>query len=446
MPLPMTVRNARKSPDRTIATVVLLINALPPQTTLTGLIITAPRQAKILRHNYMPTRHLIIIVAVISGLIVLGVILFLLFINPGDQTAPGSQTEPDTLSVSSQLPLAGPASVGFSGKDLTPYPPDHSPYQKPRLVSDLPLIDASLGTSDQQIHLVTKEDKKLGSLNLTSHTFNATNVLDNSCAIIRWSPDGRHIAVMNQAEPQIITLETGQTTPLSPDIKNLIFSPAGDKIAYQYYSPEKQLPDLSIADVNGQNFTRIAYLNGLTSELSDTVILHAWSPDNYIYVSAESSGISAQPLNRVKIADHSRQPLVEWKSVRALQYSPQGHILAAEIFGPDPTDETQNYRPRLATINPDSGKQNDLGIGTFLEKCAWSHDEKSLYCALSADLDSTQSQEVIVKIGIDTKQQTQITGIFADQNFNLRHPFVSHDDRTLYFINNLDNKLYSVDL
>lgn len=385
----------------------------------------------------------IIIISLISGLAVLGVILLLVALNPSAPAPIENQVANTAPPVFSQLPTAGPASAQFGNQNLTPYQPDDTPYPLPQLIYDQPIIDASLNANGQQVFLVTREERQLIAYNLADQQSTTLSTLGKGCAILSWSPDGKRLAMLNQGAPQIINLETGLTATLDSNIKNLIFSPAGDKIAYQYYSPETEDSVLTTADIDGKNFQRITHLNDLTAPWSNTVIFQAWSPDNYIYVSPESSDLSATPLQRVQLSDHNRQTLTNWTDVRALLFSPAGKYLAAEIYN---TKTDPQPHPRLATIDSQTGQQTDLKIDSFLNNCAWSPDEAYLFCPLAADIFSLESQNIITRVNLSTKEQTQITGLVAGQNFNIRRLLASPDDQKLYFINSLDNKLYSVDL
>jgi hypothetical protein len=85
------------------------------------------------------------------------------------------------------------------------------------------------------------------------------------------------------------------------------------------------------------------------------------------------------------------------------------------------------------------------GIENNLEKCAWMNRSEDIICALSANIQGYDSNDILVKVNLSDMSQEQITGL-GDEVININHLLLTSDDNTLFFVNNINENLYKLDL
>jgi hypothetical protein len=90
-----------------------------------------------------------------------------------------------------------------------------------------------------------------------------------------------------------------------------------------------------------------------------------------------------------------------------------------------------------------------------VKKCVWSTDSKSLFCALPGNIPETsilpndwqegklQTTDTFWKIEVATGEKERLIEIEKiSGSFDVLEPFLSQDEKTLFFSNKADGKLY----
>jgi hypothetical protein len=93
----------------------------------------------------------------------------------------------------------------------------------------------------------------------------------------------------------------------------------------------------------------------------------------------------------------------------------------------------------------DGNNKQYTGIENKLEKCAWMNDSKNIICALSANIQGIGSNDILIKVNLSDMSQTQLTGL-QDEIINVRDLLVTSDDNDLYFVNNINENLYQLNI
>ena len=110
-------------------------------------------------------------------------------------------------------------------------------------------------------------------------------------------------------------------------------------------------------------------------------------------------------------------------------------------------------------MNSQGGQLQSLMFPTFASKCVWSQDSKNLYCALPGDISDSavlpndwqeskiSTTDTFWKIDIATSKKDRLVDPEKIQgSFDAFNPFLSPDEKTLFFTNKSDGKLYKLSL
>jgi hypothetical protein len=110
-------------------------------------------------------------------------------------------------------------------------------------------------------------------------------------------------------------------------------------------------------------------------------------------------------------------------------------------------------------MNADGNQFQSLGFTTFASKCVWSADSKYLFCALPGDISENailpndwqegklRTADTFWKIEVSSGKKARLIEtkkIYG--SFDALNPFLSKDEKTLFFVNKVDGKLYKLSL
>jgi hypothetical protein len=123
------------------------------------------------------------------------------------------------------------------------------------------------------------------------------------------------------------------------------------------------------------------------------------------------------------------------------------------------SDEKGGKKTDLAVMNASGGQFQSLNFPTFVKKCAWSADAKFLFCAMPGNIPEgailpndwqegkVQTADTFWKIEIATGKKDRL--VETDKiggSYDTLNPFLSSDEKFLFFINKVDGKLYRLTL
>ncbi|GEM_PF-6370061 len=390
----------------------------------------------------MSRRNKITVIIIAITAVAAGVVLFLWLQPDETPVTPEPGNEPG-----SQLPLANPAPGRFASDDmktadLESRPATDNPYPDPNAVIDEEIYSPVLAPSGQGIYALSLNDDKLTEYSLAGDKIRNISNQACECADIVWAPDKRKAFISDNSGPRIISA-AGETYELNPNVRNGIFSADSDSFAYQYNDIETNENIMAISNDQGQDYRNLLSLSLFTGPESGLIIFYEWSPDNYIYLSGEVTDVSGSSVSRVNADTGDIENLADWGSVSGLSYSPDGEVIAVEK-----TDIRSSGEPipAISFVDPEGESVSDLTIETFLNKCTWLDDSQHMVCALSSDFYTGQGQDLIFVYDLESGNKEQLTGVITDEPFRVTSPFPNASEDTLYFLNRLNRKLYSIPL
>ena len=117
----------------------------------------------------------------------------------------------------------------------------------------------------------------------------------------------------------------------------------------------------------------------------------------------------------------------------------------------------QDQGPKLSVLDPIAHKSITTPFYTLPEKCVWSADGATAYCAVPTAITGSQYPDVwyqgqvsfddkFVKIDTSTGNAITIADSTTETSVDATHLFINSDESKLFFINKKDSTLWSLDL
>lgn len=273
----------------------------------------------------------------------------------------------------------------------------------------------------------------------------------NNLADILWSPSGTKVIARWAKEGidkfSYFNYDTKINTPIRDNVDSFVWQ-GDNKVFYKFYNPATQERFLSIANPDISDWANIAsfaYPNVSIAPIPRTGLISFWNrPDAFFETNFAS----------VPIPGGATSSIFKGKFGADFLWNNSGTYALASH-----SDQKSGSQIQLATINSKGGEYKNLDIATFVSKCAWSKDNKTIYYALP---DAMPANMILPNDYIDKKFNTQdsfwkfntITGekskiLGADKtpgDVDAENLFFNADESMLFFINRLDDKLYRIDL
>ncbi|MEK7085145.1 MAG: WD40 repeat domain-containing protein [Patescibacteria group bacterium] len=261
---------------------------------------------------------------------------------------------------------------------------------------------------------------------------------------VAWAPDGNRAVLKYAAGSSISIISakfTGSTTQgvfLSSDLKDILFSPKGDRIAYVAESGGDGV--IITASPENKN-PRVIFKNPFSSWM------FLWPEEGIMYIAPRPSAYLNGFLYRLNIASGALEKIAGPRA--GLLFSVSGNtVLVSESNPRKKTIDT-------LVLDAKTGKTSLSPVRVIPEKCAWSKKEKeAAFCAVSDPFppavipdDWYQGKilfaDKVVKINFGAAPQKEfMLGEFAD----VYKPFLSPEEDKLFFINRVDGALWALEL
>lgn len=276
---------------------------------------------------------------------------------------------------------------------------------------------------------------------------------------VSWSGD-RSKAVISIAKGNLPTpLETDKTKEyfyfdfvaqasqkIDAHFQNIAVSPDSKKIAYIYTEADKNIFNLSVADPDGSNWRKIAFLDKgegrlLWIDSNKTVFYHApaASRQGSLYVYDVTEGKDSFIFSSGKYGFSARFSLdgkgIIWNE------------------GPKGVHQPALYTGELAQ----SKSGNKASIDGLAEKCAWFFDNENILCGVPENFSQYYfqpndwasgkfvSRDSFYKINAKTNELTRIAEAKQfDKDYDIADSFMTQDGKGMYFIRKHDGKLYEL--
>jgi hypothetical protein len=236
-------------------------------------------------------------------------------------------------------------------------------------------------------------------------------------------------------------------TALKSGIDQAVWDSIGSKIIYKYFDAKTKQRTLNVADADGSNWKSIAEIPfkyvSFASIPSTSIVAYWNSPraneETQLYTSILAPGSEQKALFRGRFgADYL--------------WSPDG---SEALVSSLPTFDSKTISLGLLNLK---GEYIDLKVPTVVSKCVWSADGKFIYYALPNGIPADAvmpddyidkkitTEDTFWKMEVATGKKERI--IAPDQingKYDASSLVVSPTEDAIFFINNLDRKLYRLE-
>lgn len=275
----------------------------------------------------------------------------------------------------------------------------------------------------------------------------STDTLTNLSGVL-WSPNkDKAIHIFNDQgiiKKYFYDFETKQSTKLSQNIGYISWAPNEDRIVYQYLGPTEE-SSISISNPDGLDWTNV-----FPTRMKDLII--KWPSSNKVALITKPSGLTQGTAYTLNLANNDFQKIIEPTYGLTTLWSPQANKL---LFS-----ETDHQGKDLKLKIADLGQPtiNQLDIITLPEKCVWSTDNQTVFCAVPENIPQiailpddyhknlTSFSDHFWKINVNTGQKIKIFENKGEQIYDAKNLLLSPSEDYLIFINQLDDLLYSLEI
>lgn len=274
----------------------------------------------------------------------------------------------------------------------------------------------------------------------------SSNVLQNLLKVL-WSPDrDKVIAIFEDnglLKKYFYDYNTGISVPLDRNVRHISWAPEEDKIAYQYYNAQTEDNNISVANPDGSEWENV-----FQTRMSNLIV--EWPKSGQISIRTKPSGLSQSVVYTIETASDNFEKVIENYGLSAL-WSPTGDKL---LFS---ETNSQGEKLKLKIVDLPNQLVKELSIATLPEKCVWSQDNRTIFCAVPKNIsesvilpDDYYKQSVVFddefwRVNLQTEEAIKIytpEGAVYDANDLLLSP----QEDYLLFVEQKDGLLYSLEL
>jgi len=241
--------------------------------------------------------------------------------------------------------------------------------------------------------------------------------------------------------------KTGLSTPLDDNIDWISWSPKEDKIAYQYYNPQTEENNISVANPDGTNWTNI-----FQTRMKDLIV--EWPKSDQVAIRTRPSGLAQSDAYVISLSQSALEKVISQAYGLTLLWSPLGDkVLYSET-------NNQGKKLKLKLLNLNTKKITEIALVTLPEKCAWSGDNKTIFCAVPQEISNfailpddyykktVSFDDNFWRINTDEERTTPIYSARNEETaaYDAKNLLLSPLEDYLLFINQKDGRLYSLPL
>lgn len=322
-------------------------------------------------------------------------------------------------------------------------------------VSDEPVFGATLSSDGKFIYYLLAGNGQLNQVGLDGKLDKviSTEKFENIKKII-WNKSKNRVIIEAKdgsgkfSEFFYYDLANKSVTTLKKNIDSVAWSNLGDKIIYKYYDPKTKKRTLSIADPDGKNWRDLASFDYYGVEISPV----PGSSDVSFWPSPNA--FAPTSVNLILFSGENKKEILKDRFGVNVLWSPSGQWGAVSY-----TDQKGGHKTDLALMNAQGGQFQSLAFPTFAAKCVWSADSKFIFCALPGNIPDSavlpndwqegkiKTSDTFWKIEVSTgKKERLIDAEKISGSFDVLNPFLGKDEKTLFFVNKADGKLYKLTL
>lgn len=267
---------------------------------------------------------------------------------------------------------------------------------------------------------------------------------------IIWSPDKEKVIGLFQKGDQIQkylhNYQAGQSILMNNNINQVAWSPDGNKIAVQTFNSETQTSTISISNADGADLKDV-----FSTRLKDFVL--DWPTIDKLSLKTKPSGLSDGLVLSVNPDNGNFYKVLGNIFGLNIKWSPLGNIL---IYS---STTTEGKNPSLFLADQTGQTKKSLGLTTLVEKCSFSQDNRTLFCAVPQKTSEnavwpddyykgmTATADIFAKVDLESGESIVIFSTDGNEKtYDATDLFLSPKENYLFFTNRKDGLLYSLKL
>ncbi|MFZ1682715.1 MAG: hypothetical protein WAU88_01160 [Candidatus Zixiibacteriota bacterium] len=269
---------------------------------------------------------------------------------------------------------------------------------------------------------------------------------------ILWSPRGETLLYLVETDGNQrwhhLSLASGITTPLRPEMSRLVWTNLGESILYQFTDPVTGKGSLNLSNPDGQNWKKLADFDAgsyFIVPIPQSSVVSFWKRPN---------GLEQNKLETINLTGEGRKGLINNRYGSDFLWSKNGdHVLVGSV-----TDKGKN-EPLIGIANSQGGEFRDLLIPSLVTKIVWSQDNATLFYALPGAFPKEAvlpndyysrtypSKDTFWKMNVITGKRERLVPLEEmSQGIDASDLFLNQDETALFFQDRVSEKLYRLEL
>lgn len=322
--------------------------------------------------------------------------------------------------------------------------------RKPKPISKDKVFAPTIGQDDRTVKYYLQNSGRAFQSAFDGSGLNPVSTADLSgLTKIVWSPDKTKVIsffeTQGTTKKYVYDYQTKISTLLNENIKTVSWSPDGQKIAYQFQIADGSAANISVANPDGSQWRNI-----FQTRLENLVV--EWPAPTKISLRSRPSGLSAGFLFTLDPETQDFKKILSDINGLSSKWS-----LDSQKIIYSATDQ-KGKNLKLYVAQADGGNGSQLPTQTLVEKCVWSKDNRTVFCAVPQKIsenavwpDDYFLNRVAVKDDIyliDTTngEKTKIFESSAEYTFDVAEMLLSPMEDYLLFVNRSNGLLYSLGL
>jgi hypothetical protein len=381
----------------------------------------------------MPSKKILIILIILLIIVIVILAAYNFFLKK--ETPASSSDDSGQIPISGQAPnqTTGPS---FGGQIIP--------------ISQEPVLSPITDGKKVKYYSISNGNVFESKLDGSELTRTSSVVLTNLLKVL-WSPNrDKVIAVFEengQPKKYLYDYNTKISTPLDDRIRWVTWSPKQDKIAYQYYNSQTEDNNISIANPDGSQWTNI-----FQTRMKNLIV--EWPNSSKVSIRTRPSGLVQSVIYTIDLATNNFQKVISETYGLTVLWSPLGN----KILYSETNSEGKDLKLKIADLEKKT--ISELNLVTLPEKCVWSQDNRTLFCAVPKTIpeaavlpDDYYKKKIAFnddfwRINLDTQEMTKIFEAkgLEKTSYNAKELLLPPLENYLLFINQKDDLLYSLKL
>jgi len=316
-------------------------------------------------------------------------------------------------------------------------------------LSDRSVMGISLNKESDRVIYYDKETGQIFRISFDAKTWERISDAEiNGLSSITWALSRNRVIVEQKSGKKInkyvYDYEKGRKYNLNDGIQDIVFSPNGNRILYHYWDLQKE-SNIAIANYDGSNWISL-----IPSEMKGLRI--AWpKQDTISFITPEGAFYGATLYFTKLEPPYDLEKIMDEKFGLEVNWSPSGNKL---LYSYSREKDSKDKRLYLRDLKEEA--EINLNFEALPKNCVWVRNEKSIYCAevtrnflniIPKDYQKKLSLEgdSFWKIDLVSREFKEVyIPALGEQIYDAKELIVSDREDFLFFVNNLDGKLYSL--